>query len=53
MAKVVIEIKDKKENKDESTCTIKMQGLEKASETEKNTTAMIYNTVVEAVRNLS
>lgn len=52
MTKVVIEIKDKKDNDKESTVTIKMQGIDKASDTEKSTTSMIYNTVCESIRNL-
>lgn len=56
MTKVIITIKDKtNEGSDvpiESTVEIKMQGLEKASDTEKSTTAMIYNTVCESIRNL-
>ena len=52
LTKVVIEIKDKKDNDKESTVTIKMQGIDKASDTEKSTTSMIYNTVCESIRNL-
>lgn len=56
MTKVVIEIKDKKDKDSEvskqSTVTIKMQGIDKASDTEKSTTSMIYNTVCESIRNL-
>ena len=52
MTKVIIEIKDKKDNDKESTVTIKTTGIEKASDSEKSTTAMIYNTVCESIRNL-
>ena len=52
MAKVVIEIKDKKDNKEKSTIKIKMQGIDKASDTEKNMTAMIYNKTCEMLKSL-
>lgn len=53
MSKVVIEIKDKKDDKEKATVTIKIQGIEKASETEKGTTGMIYNKVCEVLKNLN
>lgn len=53
MAKVVIEIKDNKEDKEKSVVKIKMQGLDKATETEKGTTALIYNKVCETLRSLN
>lgn len=51
MAKVVIEIKDKKTDKDKATVTIKVQGIEKASDGEKGTTSMIFNKVCEVLKN--
>lgn len=53
MAKVVIDIKDNKEDKEKSTVIIKIQGIEKATDTEKNTTGMIYNKVCEVLKNLN
>lgn len=53
MAKVVIDVKDNKEDKEKSTVTIKIQGIEKATDTEKNTTGMIYNKVCEVLKNLN
>lgn len=53
MAKVVIDIKDNKEDNEKSTVTIKIQGLDKASETEKGTTSMIYNKVCEVLKSLN
>ena len=52
MAKVIIEIKDDKEDKEKSNVKIKVQGLEKASDTEKGTTAMIYNKICETLKSL-
>ena len=52
MAKVIIEIKDSKEDKEKSTVILKVQGMDKATETEKSTTGMIYNKVSEALKNL-
>lgn len=53
MAKVVINIKDSKDDKEKSTVTITVQALEKASETEKSTTGMIYNKVCEVLKSLN
>lgn len=55
MAKIVIEIKDNKLNKEKSQVTIKIdkKSIEKASDTEKNTTSMIYNKVCETLKSLN
>lgn len=53
MAKVVIDIKDNKEDKEKSTVQIKIQGLDKASDTEKGTASMIYNKVCEVLKSLN
>lgn len=53
MSKVVIEVKDSREDKEKAKVTIKIAGLEKASETEKGTTAMIYNKVCETLKSLN
>lgn len=53
MAKVVIDIKDNKEDKEKSTVTIKIQGLDKASDTEKGTASMVYNKVCEVLKSLN
>lgn len=55
MAKVVIEIKDNKDNKEKSQVTIKIdkKSIEKASDTEKGTTMMIYNKVCETLKSLN
>jgi len=52
MAKVIVEVKDSKDNKEKSTVVIKVSGIEKASDTEKSTTAMIYNKVCETLKSL-
>lgn len=52
MAKVIIEIKDNKDDKDKSVVKIKIQGLEKATDTEKGTASMIYNKVCETLKSL-
>ena len=53
MAKIVIDVKDNKENKDKSTVQIKFQGIDKATDTEKGTASMIYNKVCEVLKNLN
>lgn len=53
MAKVVIEIKDNKENKEKAVVSIKVQGIEKATDTEKGTTSMIYNKICETLKSLN
>lgn len=55
MAKIVIEIKDNKENKEKSQVSIKIdkKSIEKATDTEKNTTGMIYNKVCETLKSLN
>lgn len=53
MAKVVVEVKDNKDDKEKSVVKVKIQGLDKATETEKNTTAMIYNKVCETLKSLN
>ena len=53
MAKVVIEIKDNKDDKTKSVVTIDIKGLEKASDTEKGTSSMIYNKVCEVLKSLN
>ena len=51
MAKVVIEVKDKK---DSDSCTVKVEvkNTEKASKTELNTLRNVYNSVCEALKSL-
>lgn len=53
MAKVIIEIKDSKEDKEKATVVIRVQGIDKATNTEKNTTSMIYNKVCETLKSLN
>ena len=53
MAKVVVEIKDNKKNKEKCTVEITIQGIEKATDTEKGTTAMIYNKICETLKSLN
>ena len=53
MAKVIINIKDKKDDKEKATVTITIQGIEKASDGEKGTTGMIYNKVCEVLKSLN
>lgn len=53
MAKVVVEIKDNKKNKEKCTVGITIQGIEKATDTEKGTTAMIYNKICETLKGLN
>lgn len=52
MAKIVIEVKDNKQDKEKSTVQVKIQGIDKATDTEKGTTGMIYNKVCEVLKNL-
>lgn len=52
MTKVIIEIKDKKDNTNSCNVEIKMQGYDKGTKNEKDITAVVYNTVSEAVTNL-
>ena len=52
MTKVIIEIKDKKDNTNSCNVEIKMQGYEKGTDNEKNITAVIYNTVSNSIKNL-
>ena len=51
MAKIVIEVKDKK---DSDSCTVKLEvkNTEKASKTELNTLGNVYNSVCDALKNL-
>lgn len=55
MAKIVIEIKDNKKDKEKSQVNIKIdeKSFEKASDTEKGTTSMIYNKVCETLKSLN
>lgn len=55
MAKIKIEIKDKKDEEDKSSVSIKIdqKSLEKATETEKNTTATVYNKICEVLKSLN
>ena len=48
MAKVVIDVKDSKADKEKSTVTIKVQGIDKATET-----GMVYNKVCEVLKSLN
>lgn len=55
MAKIVIEIKDNKQDKEKSQVSIKIdkKSIEKASDTEKGTASMIYNKVCETLKSLN
>ena len=53
MTKVVVDIKDKKDNTNDCTVSIKPQGLDKGTENEKQMPAIIYNAVCEAIKNLN
>lgn len=55
MAKIVIEIKDNKQDKEKSQVSIKIdkKSIEKASDSEKGTTSMIYNKVCETLKSLN
>lgn len=53
MAKVIIEIKDSKDDKEKSTVKVRIQGLDKASDGEKGTTGLVYNKVCETLKSLS
>lgn len=52
MLKLTITIKDKKEDNTKSEVILKKPDMSKASETEKNTCIMVYNSVVKALQNL-
>ena len=53
MAKIVIEVKDNKKDKEKAIVNIAIKGLEKATDTEKGTTSMIYNKVCETLKSLN
>lgn len=55
MAKIVIEIKDNKQDKEKSQVNIKLdkKSIEKASDTEKGTASMIYNKICETLKSLN
>ncbi len=53
MTKVIIEIKDKKDDTNSCNVEIKMQGYDKGNDNEKQMTAVIYNTVCETLKNLN
>lgn len=52
MLRLTITIKDKKEDDTKSEVVLKKPDMSKASETEKNTCIMVYNSVVKALQNL-
>lgn len=52
MTKVIIEIKDKKDDTDSCNVEIKMQGYDKGTKNEKDITAVVYNAVNETITNL-
>lgn len=52
MLKLTITIKDKKEDNSKSEVILKKPDTSKASENEKNTCIMIYNSVAKALQNL-
>lgn len=52
MLKLTITIKDKKEDKTRIDVILKKPDMSKASEAEKNTCIMVYNSVVKALQNL-
>lgn len=52
MLKLTITIKDKKEDDTKIEVILKKPDMSKASETEKNTCIMVYNSVVKALQNL-
>lgn len=55
MAKVVVEIKDSKQDKEKATVLIKIdkKSIEKASDTEKGTTSVVYNKICESLKSLN
>lgn len=53
MTKVLIEIKDKKDDTNSCNVEIKTQGYNKGNDNEKQMTAVIYNTVCKAVKDLN
>ena len=52
MTKVIIEIKDKKDNTDSCNVKITTSGYEKGTKAEQTMTAVIYNAVNETIKNL-
>lgn len=52
MLKLTITIKDNKTNKENSDVVLKKPDISKATETEKITCIMVYNSVVKALQNL-
>lgn len=52
LTKVIIEIKDKKDDTNSCNVEIKMQGYDKGTKNEKDITAVVYNAVNETITNL-
>ena len=52
MTKVIIEIKDKKDDTESCNVEIKMQGYDKGTQNEKTITAVVYNAVSETIKDL-
>lgn len=52
MTKVIIEIKDKKDDTNSCNVEIKMQGYDKGNKNEQSITAVVYNAVAETIKNL-
>ena len=52
MTKVIIEIKDKKDDTESCNVEIKMQGYDKANKNEQTMTAVIFNAVSKTIKNL-
>lgn len=52
MTKVIIEIKDKKEDTDSCNIKITTSGYDKGTKGEQTMTAVIYNAVNETIKNL-
>ena len=52
MTKVIIEIKDKKDDTDSCNVKITTSGYDKSTKSEQTMTAVIYNAVNETIKNL-
>lgn len=52
MIKVVVEIKEKKDDNEHCNANIKVQGIEKATEKEKIAGSNVYNKICEVLGNI-
>jgi len=52
MIKVIVEIKEKKDDTEHCNANVKIQGIQKASEKEKIAGSNVYNKICEVLQNI-